>query len=146
MRPLGPGPLVVLGLLGLVGGWLVRPLSIRAGRVAPSVPPVSVALIFFAAAIVAMAAYFTWRTVHRDGRRLPTHQAVNRLLLARACALVGAAVLGGYAGNAIAHLGVGEAHARSQVWWSLGAAAGGVALMVAGLLLERACRVPTREP
>lgn len=145
LRPLGPGPLVVLGLVGLVGGWLVRPMSIRAGNVAPSVPPVSVGLIFFGAAIVALAAYSTWRTVHREHKRLPSHQAVNRLVLARACALVGAVVLGGYLGNAIAHLGVGEGHARSQVWWSLAAAAGGAALLVASLMLERACRVPRRD-
>ncbi|HET9501312.1 MAG TPA: DUF3180 domain-containing protein [Marmoricola sp.] len=142
MRPLGPGPLVVLGLVGLVGGWLVRPMSIRAGNVAPSVPPVSIGLIFFAAAIVAMAAYFTWRTVHRERKRLPTHQAVNRLVLARACALVGATVLGGYLGNAISHLGVGEGHALLQLWLSLAAAVGGAVLTTAGLLLERACRVP----
>lgn len=141
LRPLGPGPLVVAGLVGLVVGWLIRPFALRADRVVPHVPPLSVALIFFAAAIVYGAAWITWRMVHRAGRRLPAHQMVNRFVLARTCAVVGAVVLGGYAGNGISHLGVGESAA--QVWWSLGAAAGGLALLVAGLLLERACRVPT---
>lgn len=143
LRPLGPGPVVLLGLVGLVGGWLVRQVALRLDRVAPHVPPLSVAAIFFAAAIVLVAAWGTWRTVHRMGRRLPAHQMVNRFVLARTCALVGALVLGGYAGNGISHLGVGES--AREVWWSLGAAAGGLVLMVSGLLLERACRVPRRD-
>lgn len=146
LRPLGAGPLVAVGLVALVVGWLIRGVSIRSGRAAPDVPPLSVALILFGAAIVGAAAWFTWRTVHRERRRLPIHQAVNRLLLAKACALVGAVVVGGYSGNAIAHLGVGEGHARSQMWWSFAAAGCGVVLMVTALLLERACRVPRAEP
>lgn len=142
LRPLGPAPLVSIGLVGLVAGWLVRPLSIRAGRPSPDVPPLSVGLICFAAAILAAAAYFTWRTLHRERRLMPPHHAVNRFVLARACAFVASALTGGYVGNAIAHLGVGEEHARTQVWWSLGAAAAAAALLTAALLLERACRVP----
>lgn len=143
LRPLGPGPLVVLGLAGLVGGWLLRPVALRLDRVAPHVSPLSVAVIFFAAAIVVAAAWITWRIVHRQRHRLPAHQMVNRFVLARTCALVGALVLGGYAGNGIAHLGVGESMA--QTWWSFAAAAGGLALLVGGLLLERACRVPSQD-
>ena len=37
------------------------------------------------------------------------HQAVNRLALGKACALVGALLLGGYLGYALAQLGVGDA-------------------------------------
>lgn len=147
LRPLGPGPLVTAGLVALVGGWLIRPVALRLDRVVPHVPPVSVAVIFFAAAIVFAAAWVTWRVVHRPGsgagRRLPAHQMVNRFVLARTCALVGAVVLGGYAGNGISHLGVGETMAQS--WWSLAAALGGLGLLVAGLLLERACRVPSAK-
>lgn len=143
LRPLGPGPLVLLGLLGLVGGWLIRPVALRLDLVAPHVPPVSVAVIFFAAAIVLAAAWVTWRIVHRQHRRLPAHQMVNRFVLARTCALVGAVVLGGYAGNGIAHLGVGES--MTQSWWSFAASVGGLALLAAGLLLERACRVPSGD-
>ena len=141
IRTSGPATLVPAGLIGLVLGWAIRPLSISTGRVAPAVPGLSVALIFFVAAILAGAAYFTWRTLHREGRRMPAHHAVNRLVLGKTCALVGAVLLGGYLGNAISHLGVGEGYAQTQVWWSLAAALGGLALMVSALLLERACRV-----
>lgn len=146
MRPTPPGLLVAVGLLTLVLGWSIRPLSLATDRVAPSVPGLSVGIIWFGAAIVALTAYLTWRTLHRERGRLPVHQAVNRLLVAKASAVVGAVLAGGYVGNAIAHLGVGEAHARAQVWWSLGAAAGGVALLLAALFLERACRVPRDTP
>lgn len=141
LHPLGPGPLVVTGLVGLVGGWLIRPLALQLDMVAPHVPPLSVAVIWFAAMIVFAAAWITWRIVHRSPRRLPAHQMVNRFVLARTCAVVGALVLGGYAGNGIAHLGVGESLAQS--WWSFGAASGGLGMLIAGLLLERACRVPS---
>ena len=47
----------------------------------------------FAAAIVFAAAWATWRVVHKLGRRLPAHQMVNRFVLARTCALVGAVVV-----------------------------------------------------
>lgn len=142
LRPSPPGLLVPAGLLALVAGWAVRPLSLRTGRIAPDVPGLSIALIFFAAAVVVLTAYFTWRTVRRARPDLEAHHAVNRLVLGKASAVVGALVVGGYAGNAIAHLGVGGDHAQSQIWLSLAAAAGGVGLLVAGLLLERACRVP----
>lgn len=140
LRPLGPGPLVVVGVVGLVAGWSIRPVALHANRVAPHVPPISVAVVFFAAAAVFAAAWTTWRQVHRLRRRLPAHQMVNRFVLARSSALVGAFVLGGYAGNGISHLGVGEQ--LTQTWWSFAGSVGGLGMLVAGLLLEHACRVP----
>ena len=52
-----------------------------------------------------MTAWHTWRAVHVRGERLEPHQAVNRLVLGRASALVGALVAGGYAGYAVSWVG-----------------------------------------
>jgi hypothetical protein len=73
--------------------------------------------------------------------RLEPHRMVNRLVLARACALVGALVAGGYAGYAVSWLGVDAELAAQRAWRSAAAAAGGVAMVITSLLLERACRV-----
>ena len=66
---------------------------------------------------------------------------MNRLVLARASALVGALLAGGYAGYAVSWLGVDAALADQRIWRSLVAAAAGVGIVVTAVLLERACRV-----
>ncbi|QWC83781.1 DUF3180 family protein [Nocardioidaceae bacterium] len=79
------------------------------------------------------------------GRRLAPHQAVNRLVLGKAAALAGAVCAGAYVGFAVAALGGVERQLDGErVLHSLVAAAGGLALLVAGVLLERACR--TQDP
>jgi hypothetical protein len=67
---------------------------------------------------------------------------VNRLVLAKACALAGALVAGGYFGFALSWLGLTEAElARQRVVRALVGGGSALALVVGSLLLERACRV-----
>jgi hypothetical protein len=141
----GPGPLVFFGVLGLIGGWSLRPLSLRMDFLPPSVPLTSIAALFFVAAVVGATAYVTWRVVRRDRSSLAHHQAVNRLVLGKACALAGALVTGGYLGYALAQLGIDGPAADGRLWRSLVAALGGLAVCVAALLLELACRVPPED-
>ncbi len=138
----GPGPLVMLGVLGLVAGWALRPVSLRLGRIEPNVSVLSIFLAFFVAAIIGGSAYLTRRTVRRNRASLAHHQAVNRLVLGKACALVGALVTGCYLGYALAQLGVGEPASVTRLWRSLIAALGTGLATAAALLLEQACRVP----
>jgi Protein of unknown function (DUF3180) len=142
IRLTGPGPLVGAGVLGLVLGWAVRPLCLRMGYAEPDISLLTIGLLFFAAAIIGGSAYLTRRTVLRDRFSLVPHQAVNRLVLGKACALVGALLTGGYVGYAVAQLGVGDPAAATRLWRSGVAALGAAAVTVAALLLERACRVP----
>jgi HAMP domain-containing protein len=142
VRTTGPGPLVGFGLVGLVGGWAVRPVALGLGAFEPDVGWLPIGLVFFMAAVVGGAAYFTWRTVQHDRGRLPAHRAVNRLVLGKTCALVGVLFAGGYFGYALAQLGVTSSEASgTRLWHSVLAGVGGLVLMVASLLLERACRV-----
>ena len=145
VRVTGPGPLVLFGVVGLVGGWSVRPLSIRMNFLAPSVPIASIAALFFVAAVVGTTAYLTRRVVRGDRSALAHHQAVNRLVLGKACALAGALITGGYLGYALAQLGVDAPAADQTQWRSLVAALGGACICVAALLLELACRVPPEK-
>ncbi len=77
--------------------------------------------------------------------RLEPHQAVNRLVLARACALVGALVAGGYLGYALSWLGVDAELARQRAWRSVAAGArrGGHGRRGAGSSSVRVASVPT---
>ncbi len=142
VRVTGPGPLLGLGLVGLVLGWSLRPLSIRLGYAEPDVPWGSILLLFIVAAIVGLTARLTRAVVRRDRSALQHHQAVNRLALGKACALVGALLTGGYLGYAMAQLGVGDPAATLRLWRSGLAAVGAVLICAAALLLELACRVP----
>jgi hypothetical protein len=136
------GALVGFGVAGLVLGWLVRPVSIRLNDSAPTVgwPPVLALLLV--AAILWAVAWSTYRDLHRRGLRLEPHKAVNRLVLAKASALVGALVAGGYFGYALSWWGVTEAAlAATRLVQSLLAGGAGLLIVAGSLLLERACRV-----
>jgi hypothetical protein len=129
-------------LAGLVLGWLVHPVSVRLSGTAPTVSWLPVLALLFVAAVVGSVAWSTYRLLHRRHERLQPHHAVNRLVLAKSCALAGALVAGGYFGYALSWLGLTEAAlARQRVVHALLAGVAGILLVVGSLLLERACRV-----
>lgn len=146
LEPIGPGPLVVAGMLGMVLGWIWHPLAEWILGSAPLVGWLQAAVLFFVAAFLGALAWATHRTVQVRRERLAAQQALNRLVLARACALVGALVAGVYVGYAVSWLGSPAELAGQRIWRSLLAAAGGVVTVVSGKLLERACRVPKTDP
>ena len=140
------GTLVAVGLLGLVAGWMLRPLSIELQGTAPRVAWVQVLALALVAMILGVVAWSTHRTIHTRRQRIAPHQAVNRLVLAKACAVVGAAVAGGYLGYALSWVGVDEAElAGERLLRSALAGLAGLAIVAASLLLERACRVRQDE-
>jgi len=141
LRPTSAGALTAWVVVGLVGGWLIHPITERTRGSAPVVTWTQPLALFLGAAIVGATAWVTWRTVHVRRERLEPRRAVNRLLLARSCAYVGALVAGGYAGYAVSWLGVGAELADQRAWRSLAAAAAGAAITITAVLLERACRV-----
>lgn len=132
-------------VLGLVGGWALRPLTQRYADSSPLVSWSQVAALALVAAFLAAVAWSTRRTIARR-QLLEPHRAVNRLVLAKACALVGALAAGGYAGYAVAWLGMAAELADERTLHSGLAALAGAAMCVAALLLERACRVREDDP
>ena len=100
----------------------------RPDETAPLVTWLQPVALFFVAAVLGATAWATWRAVHVLREWLEPHRAVNRFVLARSCALVGALVAGGYAGYALSWLGVDAAlgpqrilRCRSRRWprsWS----------------------------
>jgi MFS family permease len=134
-------------VVGLVLGWLLRPVSVEINGTAPTVSWLPAVTLLFVALIVGWLAWSTFRTVHRRREHLEPHHAVNRLVLAKACTLGGALVAGAYAGYAISWVGLTEAMlARERMLHAALAALAGVALVVGALLLERACRTRRDDP
>ena len=97
--------------------------------------------LLLVAGILAYTAYSTHRTVQDRPDLLEPHQAVNRLVLARACAFVGALVLGGYLGYALSWVGDDAELADERIWRAGAASFAGLLIVITALLLERACRV-----
>ena len=137
-----PGPLVAFCVVGLFVGWAVRPVGTQLSGAAPTVSWLPATALLFVAVVVGTLAWSTHRTIHRRRLLLDPHQAVNRLVLGKACALVGALMAGGYFGYALSWLGLTDAAlARQRAEHSVAAGVAAVLLMVGALLLERACRV-----
>ena len=129
--------------VGVPGGFLLVTISQRASGTAPNVEWPTIGVLFTIAAVIAVLAYTTYRTVHRDRRPIQAHRAVNLLMLAKACAIVGAFLAGGYVGFG-AHFvnDLNIALPRERAIRALVAAVVGVTIVISALLLERACRVP----
>lgn len=142
------GPTRVRSLLALfvVGGLLgyaFARITIAVKGVAPQIQWTSVIVLLVAAAIVLVFANSTYRTLHRERRRMDANRAVRFLLMAKASALVGAIVAGGYLGFALPFVDQLDVRLpQERVLRSLCAAIAAVVLAVGGLLLERACRIP----
>lgn len=133
--------LAVWGIVGLVGGWALRPLSQRYADSSPLVSWFQVFSFVLVAAILGCTAWITHRAISRSDYIEP-RRAVNLLVLAKACALVGALAAGGYAGYAIGWIDQPAQLAGERMLHSGLASLAGIAMCVTALLLERACRVP----
>jgi len=142
LAPVSPAALTGWAVAGLIGGWLLHPLAERISGVAPLVTWVQPLVLGLIAAILGGTAWITHRQLHVRRERVEAYRAVNRLVLARACSLVGALLAGGYAGYAVSWLGMGDNPlAGDRLVRSLVAGAAGIAIVVTARLLEHACRV-----
>jgi len=143
VEPTGPGPLVVLGLVGLFVGWAVRGQAIRSGSPTPTISWLAIGVTWFVVAVTAGTAYLTWRTVQRERRLLSAQQGLTRLVLGKTIARLGALALGGYLGAAISVLGVEGENANQLILHAVLAGLGAACGVASGLALEHACRVPS---
>ena len=145
LRPTSGAVLTCWAVAGLIGGWLLHPLSERYLTTAPVVTWAQPLALLLVAVILGATAWVTWRALNVHHQRPEPHHMVNRLVLARACAMVGALVAGGYAGYALSWMGVDAELASQRAWRSVAGAAAGVAITITAVLLERACRVPSDD-
>jgi hypothetical protein len=144
LRPLSATVVAAWAAIGVLLGVVWKPLAEKLNDTAPVVSWAQPAALWLIAVVMAITWWQTHRVVQVRRARLEPHRAVNRLVLARAGALVGALVAGAYAGYAISWIGDPAELAGQRIVRSLVSVAAGVVIVVAALLLERACRV--RKP
>jgi hypothetical protein len=138
--------LVVAAVFGGLSGWLVVVIANAFDLIPPEVPWTAPVGLILVAALVGALAYATHQRIQVRRERIEPQRAVALLVLGKASALAGALVAGGYFGFALMFLTRLDAAApRDRVVRSAVAIVAGVALCIMGLLLERACKVPT-EP
>lgn len=130
-------------LFGALAGWLIVVTANALGLLPPQVPwtaPIGLILI---TVLVAVLGYATHQRIQVRRERVEPQRAVAFLVLGKASALAGAVVAGGYLGFALMFVARFEAEApRDRVIRSAIAVVAGIALSIAGLRLERACKVP----
>lgn len=144
LEPLRAGVITVWAVTGLVVGWLLRPigLSVSLFDVAPVVSWVQPLILGLIAAILGGTAWITHRQLHVLHSQVEAYRTVNRLVLARACVLVGALLAGGYVGYAVSWLGQeGDQIVGDRVLRPAFAGIASIAVLVTARLLEHACRV-----
>ena len=143
MRTTRPGPLVVLFLLGMAVGWSGAAILQAAGFGVSRTPWSAAGGLVFFSALLGSGAWYMYDRVHRKRRRVDSVTAVRLLALAKSSALVGSLVGGVYAGVAVRFVpDAGIPHIRDRVIRAALTAGAALLVMAAGLLLERACKVP----
>ncbi len=140
LRPTSARALTVCAVAGLVAGWAIHPVMSRVAGGPPLVSWTQALAVVLVAVIMGFLAWHTWQTVQVRRERLEPHQAVNRLVLARACALGGTLIAAGYAGYAVSWLDDASQYADRWIARAVVAAVGGAGVTLASLALERACR------
>lgn len=143
LRRMSPVVLAIVGVVGLVIGRSVKPVTESMGKVAPLVPWATPLTLLFLAGVLAWLAWSTHQSVQRQKRQMASDRGVRLLALAKASALVGALIGGYYLGFAISFLGdLNLALPRERFIRSGVAFVGAGVAVVSGIFLERACEVP----
>ena len=143
VRPTSRRLLVAIAVLGVaVGVTLVKAIE-SGGGVAPAVSWLTLIAWAFLAALLFAAARNTHQRIQVRRERIEPSRAVFLLMIGKASAFVGALCTGVYAGFALSFLqAMGSSGPRNRVIMAGAAAVVSVLVVTAGLLLERACRIP----
>jgi uncharacterized membrane protein len=143
VRPTSRRLLVAIAVLGVaIGVTLVKAVE-AGGGVAPAVSWLTLVAWAFLAALLFAAARNTHQRIQVRRERVEASRAVFLLMIGKASAYVGALCAGVYAGFALSFLqAMGSSGPRNRVIMAGAAAVVSVLVVTAGLLLERACRIP----
>lgn len=143
VRPISAAALTTFAVCGLVGGWALRRVTDGFRWETPLVSWSQVIAPYVATIALSILAWVTWNQLHRRKRpdSLNFQRAVNRLVLARASALVGCLLAGGYLGYALSWLWVQGDFAGPMALRAALAGIGGIVMTISALALQRACRI-----
>ena len=143
LRPMSPSALTAWGVVGLVAGWLFHRVLYEGPKFAPLVPwSQSVALILVAGILAV--------TARVDPAQRPAAARAGSLRTSSSTAwrspgpvpTSAALAAGAYFGYALSWIRVDSDLATERMIRSAVAGVCGLLVVAAGLLLERACRVP----
>lgn len=130
-------------LFGALAGWLVVVTTGAFDLTPPSVPWTAPAGLGLVAALVGYLAGSTYQRIQVRRERTEPQRAVAYLVMGKASALGGSVVSGGYLAYALLFVARWDAAGpHDRVIGGAFSAVAALGLMVAGLLLERACKVP----
>jgi hypothetical protein len=138
-------PLFVVALIGagIIIGTVVRPLAARMDATPPQIGWGPATMLFTIAVLIAGLAWNTWQSLHRKHQRMTSDHGVKMLALSRSSLIVGGLFGGGYGGYAMSFVpDLDTPLGSARVWHAGAAAVAGLLLLVAALLLERACHIP----
>lgn len=137
---------VVLLAAGVVAGRLTPPLIIRLDGTPPRLGWIAPLMLLAGAVVVGICAWNTWQSLHRKHERMTADHGIKMLSLAKASVVVASLVAGFYGGYAVAYIdALDSMFGRERFVRGLGATVASLLLLVAALLLERACRLPDDE-
>lgn len=143
MKRTRPIPLIALGVIAAVVGFLIEMAAAGAG-LAVFIPPLTLPITLVAVSIIVVAfAVPIRRAVRgRSSKRIDPFQAMRLVVLAKACSLSGALLTGLGAGFLTYLLSRAVIPTGNAVWLTVAATIGAVVLMVAGLIAEYLCTLP----
>lgn len=143
VRPTSRRLLVAIAVLGVAIGVTIVKAIESGGGVAPTVSWLTLIAWAFLAALLFAAARNTHQRIQVRRERIESSRAVFLLMIGKASAYVGALCTGVYGGFALSFLrAVGSSGPRNRLILAAAAAVISVLVVTAGLLLERACRIP----
>lgn len=143
MKRTRPGILVILGAVGIAGGFLIQLTLASLGR-PMLVPPATLAatLATIAAIVLGFAIPIRRSVTGRSKRPVDPFQSFRVAVLAKSSSLAGGLLAGAMAGFLVFTLSRTVLPAVASIWLVVAALVGSVILMVAGLVSEWLCTIP----
>lgn len=153
MKPINPLRLALIGLILAVAGWSATVLTSRYGMATPVLPVTALATmaVIVVITLVLGIRVLRWRnSLKPDSKAKKTALdpllAARTLVLAQACAYAGTVLLGWHVGIFLDQLRLWNFSSNQDLTWlALGMAAGGLVMIIVGLLVERFCRIPPED-
>ncbi len=138
-----PATLIVTALASGVTGWIAQVVLVASGR-SMIVPPVSLSVVLLLiAGLLVYAAIPVYRTARRTSPRpVDPFYATRVVVLAKASSVGGALFSGAAAAILVFTLTRPVVPAVGSIAVSVAAVVGAIALLVAGLVVEKMCTLP----
>lgn len=147
MRTIKPAWLIVTTVVLGVAGWITAMLTSR-GSLALPVLPLSSLITMGVIALVCVVLGLRvrrWREGNRK-KMLDPLMAARTLILAQACAYAGAVLFGWHLGIMVDQIPtLGLRSDLGIIWRIVALMAGGLVMVVVGLVVERFCKLPPED-